>query len=488
MNKNTSTNQSTWILLLKLICASTGLIFLWHFPATAYHYGGITFIIAYMICLIMISMPLLVSELGIGFLGRHHKKSIETPSDHIAHVAKSRQFQWLSPLSFIAALIMLCFCLVLMSWATNYGVNSYIEAKVGAIDLMHTHGMLLSSHFDYNYTQTLLGILLAALFLFLLSNKKDQTHYRLHNILAFASLVIFFVTVVALIWIYQFPAHQWLDFFHIHWENFGHYAMWYHATIFALLSLLIGFGCLFHQGKKLQNFDTPRLIFWLVIGNAFTAMVMSLFVLPVFSTVATKTGLPLATLADAYRDNFALIALPKAMLFLTSSSSFLPVLFYITLFLFTATAALFMIETLVKSLKQYFPRSFIRMGQVATVLGLCFILLIFYGQWVGYQQIFALDFFVIHFVILFVSLVEVFLIGWVYDAQNLSYKLKKYSHRGLPIFFNFCLRFIVPVALLLFLLFPFTVTLTKGSFIVVMIVFVILTTFLGIGLHKRFYQ
>lgn len=58
--------QSKWTFILAAIGSAAGLGNLWRFPYQVYDHGGWSFIIAYLVILIVLGLGLLVGEIAIG--------------------------------------------------------------------------------------------------------------------------------------------------------------------------------------------------------------------------------------------------------------------------------------------------------------------------------------------------------------------------------------------------------------------------------------
>ncbi|MDE4990530.1 hypothetical protein NAH39_11100, partial [Francisella tularensis subsp. holarctica] len=50
----------------------------------------------------------------------------------------------------------------------------------------------------------------------------------------------------------------------------------------------------------------------------------------------------------------------------------------------------------------------------------------------------------LHLVIIFIFLFDVFIVGWIYDAQKLSYEILKNTNTRLSLIFIIMLRIIIP--------------------------------------------
>lgn len=90
--------------------ATVGLANFWQFPYLASRHGGGWFILLYLACLLLITLPLAITETSFGRYSRH---GMVRAMDNFVRTAKrSRKWVWLAYLSILAALIVLSYTAV----------------------------------------------------------------------------------------------------------------------------------------------------------------------------------------------------------------------------------------------------------------------------------------------------------------------------------------------------------------------------------------
>lgn len=108
--------------LLSAIGFSVGLGNIWRFPYVAGENGGSAFVIIYLACAFAIGMPLLVSELAIGRLGR-----LDPPGSYRAVAEKAhRSTAWgaIGTLAILCVFAVLSFYTVISGWTFDYFVRA----------------------------------------------------------------------------------------------------------------------------------------------------------------------------------------------------------------------------------------------------------------------------------------------------------------------------------------------------------------------------
>ena len=117
----TETWSSKLVFLLAAVGAAVGLANIWKFPYTAGQHGGGGFMLVYLVAIIFISFPVVVTEL---LLGRRGKAG---PVTSIVNVAKEARASHLWGLAAYAgtfsAVLVMGFYFVITGWIIFYGLQ-----------------------------------------------------------------------------------------------------------------------------------------------------------------------------------------------------------------------------------------------------------------------------------------------------------------------------------------------------------------------------
>ena len=122
--------SSPWSFILAATGSAVGLGNIWRFPYVTGEYGGSIFILVYILCLLFIGLPIMVSELLLGRRGRRN------PVDAIACLAKeegvSVHWKYLGWLGISTGVIILSFYSVIGGWTLEY-VRQAIAGNFAAV-------------------------------------------------------------------------------------------------------------------------------------------------------------------------------------------------------------------------------------------------------------------------------------------------------------------------------------------------------------------
>lgn len=117
--------SSTWGFILATTGAAVGLGNLWKFPYIAGSHGGGAFVLVYLLCIILIGAPLLITELTLGRLGRQNP--IDSIKDLAIRSNVRKEWKYVGVLCVITGLLVLSFYSVIAGWGLNY----ILEAAMG---------------------------------------------------------------------------------------------------------------------------------------------------------------------------------------------------------------------------------------------------------------------------------------------------------------------------------------------------------------------
>ena len=130
MSATTAVFSSRFGFLMAAIGFAVGLGNIWRFPYLTGENGGGAFVIMYLLCVLMIGVPIIMAELLIGRRGRR------SPPGSMAAVAKaegvSRRWRWLGSMNVLAAFLIVGVYAVIVGWVLRY---LYLALASGFADM-----------------------------------------------------------------------------------------------------------------------------------------------------------------------------------------------------------------------------------------------------------------------------------------------------------------------------------------------------------------
>ena len=116
--------------VLAVTGSAVGLGNVWKFPYVAGENGGGAFVLVYLACVILVGMPVMMSEILIGRRGR--RNPVATMKLLGEEGGSSRHWQWIGLAGVIAGILILSFYSVVAGWTLAYVLKSLTGAFAGA--------------------------------------------------------------------------------------------------------------------------------------------------------------------------------------------------------------------------------------------------------------------------------------------------------------------------------------------------------------------
>jgi len=130
--------SSRMIFILAVTGSAVGLGNIWKFPYIVGENGGGAFVLVYLICVVAIGMPVMMSEILIGRRGR--RNPVATMSLLGKEEGSSRHWQWVGAMGVLAGILILSYYSVIAGWTLAYvmksisGVFTGLDAAAVAAD------------------------------------------------------------------------------------------------------------------------------------------------------------------------------------------------------------------------------------------------------------------------------------------------------------------------------------------------------------------
>ncbi|WP_090271477.1 sodium-dependent transporter [Halopseudomonas litoralis] len=121
---------SRWIFILAATGSAVGLGNIWKFPYMVGVYGGGAFVLVYLLCIVLIGLPIMLAETLLGRRGR--QSPVNTLKSLAAQSGGSSKWSWAAMVGMVGALFILSFYSVVAGWAFEY-IVAMGNAEFGGI-------------------------------------------------------------------------------------------------------------------------------------------------------------------------------------------------------------------------------------------------------------------------------------------------------------------------------------------------------------------
>ena len=440
MNQN-SQWSSIFTFILAMIGLTIGIGNIWRFSYALYSNGGGSFFIPYVIAILIMGIPFLILEYGLGF---SVKKSFSSLMNSIRP-----EFEIIAWMLVLFVFIVLIYYMVILGWDFAYFLNSFTFGWGNDPSSFFTSYVGGSSNLASATTiivPTLICTLILWVIFVLVSIKGvDKGIGRISTVL----IPLLFIIMI-LIFAYAFT----LPGSHIgiavlltpDWSALFNINVWLAAFGQTIFSLSIGQAMVYTYASYLpKNSKLVDEVFFVVIANSLYEIFIAFGVFSILGYMSSTSSIPINELIG---DGTGLIFIVFPQIFNAMESMghvIAPLLFLSILFAgFTSAFALF--EPLLSSLCDKFGWSRKKGVTILTIVA-CIGTVIF-STGISSYLIGIVDGVVNNFGILILIGVQIIIFGWFYGVEKVMPALNEFSTFKVGKTWVFTLKYLLPILLI----------------------------------------
>ncbi len=424
--------------ILAAIGSAIGLGNIWRFPFKCYESGGGAFLIAYLIAMLSAGIPLMILELSFG----HHFK-LAAPS---AFSKVNKKFEWIGWWAVFVAFMITTYYAVVMAWGLNYTVFATTQAwgqDTGAF----FYGKFLNltnGHFELGGIQLPILIALIVSWILIVGAiwKGAKTVSKVVYVTVFVPWLLLIVFVIRGI---TLPgAMEGLKFYVTpHFEKLLDPGIWISAYGQVFFSLSIGFGIMIAYASFLpKKSDIINSALIIALSDGATAFIGGFAVFGALGYYATMTGQVVTEVLKG-GPGLAFVTYPAIINMLPLSKIF-GILFFLMLLTLAVDSAFSLVESLASALRDKFGWGYKKSNFL--IAGLAFMFGIIFTTGAGLYWLDVVDKWLEVFGLSMIVLVECIVLTWFFKIDHLRRYSNDYSEVKVGKWWNYVLKFYVPIA------------------------------------------
>lgn len=428
--------------LFAAIGSAVGLGNIWRFSYMCYDNGGGAFLIPYLLALLIVGLPLIILEYGLG------KKMRGSAPMSFAKVSK--KWEWLGwwAVIFIMFGIVLYYGVVIswcinflffsvnLSWKTNpnqFFFQEFLQvtdtpSQIGQIRTPIFFG--LAAVWFFNWVIVFFGV--------------EKGVERANKI--FMPLLII-LTLFLTGWSLSLPGAKTgiIKYLRPDFSYLQNPKVWIDAFSQIFFTLSLGFGIMITYASYLpKKADITQNAVITTLANSLYSFVAGFAVFGTLGYMAYSTGKPFNKVVQE-SIGLAFVAYPQAISLLPAFAKVFGFLFFSTLVIAGLSSSVSIVETFSSALIDKFHLKRKTVVSVVAIVG-------FFGGVIfttggGLYWLDIVDHFITHYGLVVVGLLECVLIGWVLKTNKLREYINKVSFMRLGSWWDFCIRYITPLVL-----------------------------------------
>ena len=439
------TEKYQWSSITTFILAMVGLTIgignIWRFSYVFYTNGGGSFFIPYIIAIIVMGLPFLILEYGLGFSSR------ESFSKLLHDI--NPKFEIIAWMLVLFVFIVVIYYMVILSWDFVYLLNSFTFGWGNNPAAFFTTNVGGSSNLiginSIIFPTFICIIILWALFWFVSNRDVDEGIGRISRIL----MPLLFI-IMSFILIYSFT----LPGFHLglitllnpNWGMLLDINIWLAAFAQIIFSLSIGQAMVYTYATYLT--EESKLIdnvFMVVIANCLYEIFVALGIFSILGYMSVTNSIPITELISE-GTSLIFVVLPEVFAVMGPIGRIIAPLLMLSILFAGFTSSLALFEPLLSSVCEKFNWSRKKGVSVLVIVACCGSLLFSTG--ISSYLVEIVDSFVNEFGILILIGVQAIIFTWCYDVDKLIPILNKNSSIKVGKTWKFILKYVLPLMLI----------------------------------------
>ena len=419
--------------LIAMIGAIIGLSGIWKFSYLMYENGGGTFLIPYILAIVIMAIPILVLEFAVGF-------KFKSSLPKIFYNIKS-EFEIIAWFIVFLIFIVLIYYTCIMSWDLIYIILSLFKGWGSNPSVFFTTTLLHSTSNPYGLTYLVVPIgigLIAVWGLIYLFSRKEINKGILT--ISKISLILSFVLLLGmLIFSLQLPGSRTgiMALFNPDWSVLLNVNVW----LAAFGQLIFSYGLGYAIASTYSSYDSAWII---VLVSLIFEVLVSVLLFAIMGYMALGRNIPITSLVS---DGFSLVfvVFPNVFNIMDPWVYMVAPAFFLLIFVGSLSTILALIEPLSNAISEKFGWSRDKAVRQLVLVGL-FISFIF-ATGMGEYLLRITDAFITQFAIILGVLLELIVLGWVYDIEEIRSVLNENSYIKVDKSWIITIKVIIPIIL-----------------------------------------
>ncbi len=433
--------------ILAALGSAVGLGNIWRFSYLCYKNGGGAFLIPYSIALLVVGIPLMILELGVG-----HKMRGSSP---LSFAKIDRRWEWggwwavicamYGIMLYYSAIIAWCLRYVFFSFNLSWGsdpndffFNKFLQVSSGPFDLGDIRASILLA--------LLVVWGLSWLIVYFGVQKGVERANKIFMPMLFILISILVVWSLSLEGAFQGIAVYLKPDFSL----LASAGIWIDAFSQIFFTLSLAFGIMIAYASYLPrkvNLIKDALI--ICVGNSAFSFFTGFAVFGTLGYMAHAMGKPVSEVVNK-SIGLAFVTYPQAISLMPAFAKLFGVLFFTSLVIAGLSSAISLIEAFSSAIIDKFNSSREKVVSVVCITG--FLGSIIFTAKSGIYWIDIVDHFITHYGLVVIGILECILAGWILKARKLREHINVASEKILTPLWDVSIQFIIPCILALLLI------------------------------------
>ena len=399
--------------ILAMIGSAVGLGNIWRYPYVLYSNGGGAFYIPYIVAILLMGIPFLILEYGVGYNFKSSFSKAITKID-----SKFEYLGWLLP---VAVFMIMIYYSAILGWDGIYIVLSFFKGWGADPNAFFTTTLLQSSDSYMSLTQFIpyiaVAMLVGWIIIWCISHRDLEKGLGKVSKLLVPLLFIIMVVIVAFSLTLPGASIGLAELFNPDWSLLGNFEIWMAAFGQIVFSLSLGMSIAFtYASYTKDDADLITNTISIALANSLFENFAALGVFSILGYMSLQSGTAVSELVTQ-GTGLVFIVYPTVFNVLGQWAYVLGPMFFLAVYLAGLTSILSTIEPLSFSIQNKFGLSRSRTMTILIVVGA--VMSMIYATAYGGSILGYVDTFINQIALLLGVIIECIIFAWVFKAERL---------------------------------------------------------------------
>jgi len=437
---------SQWIFILAAVGSAAGLGNIWRFPFLAFEHGGAAFVLAIIVANIIVGIPLLALEVGLGQMMQ------KGAADAFGAVKSGLRFLGWSAI--LMGFMVLAYYMAVVGWGVNYFASAF-TLSWGAAPGDFFFGTILQlspsvSEIGGFSWPVVAGFLLAWALVYFSVWKGVAS---LSKVIVWTATLPFIILAILIVRAVTLPGSgEGIELLFIpHWPALLSSELWLAAFSQVFFSLSLAFGIMIAYGSlKRKESELLKGVVWVAIGNFLVSIMSAIVVFGTLGYMALQNGVGVSEVVKG-GPSLIFVVLPEAINLLPALNEVIAVLFFGAILALAIDSAFSLLESVSVGIRDRFPN--VSTKKIAFVISIFGILAgLIYTTKAGLYFLDIADHFIVNYGLVIIAIFEAIVIGYIWKGDKLKLFINEHSEIKFGKWWGFSIKFAIPVLLTIFLI------------------------------------
>lgn len=431
--------NSNFVFLMAMIGSAVGLGNIWRFPYLFFTNGRGTFLIPYLIAILILGLPFILLEYS---LGARFRDSVLSTFERV-----NKNVKIIAWIVMLIAFLIITYYLCIVGWDLNYFLLSFTKAWGSNPDNFFNVQFLQSTTQISGITQfipyILGGVLVLWVIVWFISHRDLNS-----GIGRFTSIFVPILFILGIgIALYNISLSGsylgYMEFLNPDWGALLNLDIWLAAFGQILFTLSLGMTVILSYSSHLPNkTNLTKNAITVILANCGFEMLNAVGVFSLLGHMSYVTGLPFNDLITQ-GSGLAFVAFPQVFNIMGSAGSILGPIFFFCILIAGITTAISYIEPLVDSLEHSF--SFTRKKAVTLICVIGFLISCIFTTAAGNLLITIADEFLNNVVLVLTVIIQCVIFGYMYKVDYLVEVLNEKTWFKVGAWWKYIIKYILPI-------------------------------------------